>query len=439
MAQSSSNTVPGPPAEELDAAPVGLILPHGMLARVSRAVEHHTGEMVYMRRWLHARPELSRFEHETTAALRERLVAEGLEPRVLPSGTGLLCDIGRSGPMLAIRADIDALSMEETTDAPYRSIHAGSCHACGHDVHTSIVLGAGLVLHQILREGPVRGRVRLIFEPAEESIPGGALDVIDAGGLDGIGAIIGMHCDPKLDAGKLGCRIGAITSASDYVRIRLTGPGGHTARPGLTVNLTEEVAKLVLLLPDAVQAAVDGAATRLVFGTLDSGSAANVIPSEALLRGTMRTPDPLTWDAMGHVVPHAVASVLGTDIRPDRDGTQGSRADGLHWHLLHRRGVPTVVNDPATTRTMAAAARGLGGADAVIDTAQSWGGDTFGWYLHQVPGSYARLGTHWPGRVDRLDLHRPSFDVDEAAIPFGTKVFVASALEWLAKEQARPA
>jgi amidohydrolase len=433
-----SVTVPGPPIEDLGSDLTGMPIDPELLHVVQAMVEHKSGELVYTRRWLHARPEVSRAEHETTAALRERLQAEGLSPRVLSVGTGLICDIGHEGPLVALRADIDALVMHDAKDVPYRSMNDGACHACGHDVHTAVVLGAGLVLRELIDSGRIRGRVRLVFEPSEESLPGGALDVIADGGMDGVQGIFGVHCDPKIDAGQLGCRIGPITSASHHVAIRMTGPGGHTARPSLTVNLADEVARVVRELPGVVQAAADGLAAdpargevRLVFGTIHTGSASNVIPAEADLTGSVRTPDPTVSDALMTIVPQAIAAVLGTDMRPDAEGHEGSRPDGLHWYLRHRPGVTPVINDAAATRMIASAALVAGGPDAVCDTAHSWGGDTFGWYQGLVPGCYARLGTHWPERPDRLDLHRPTFDVDESAIPFGTKSLVLAAIGWM--------
>lgn len=437
-----SVTVPGPPVEELEIDDQQADVAPELIELVRAMVDHRAGELVYTRRWLHARPEVSREEFATTDALRERLQAEGLEPRVLGVGTGLVCDIGSTGPMVALRADIDALVMQDAKHVPYRSMNDGACHACGHDVHTAVVLGAGLVLRELISSGRLEGRVRLIFEPSEERLPGGSLDVIEDGGLEGVTGIFGVHCDPKLDAGQLGCRIGPITSASHHLAITLTGPGGHTARPSLTVNLADEVARVVRELPAAVQSAAQNLATdpahsevRLVFGTIHTGSASNVIPSEAELTGSVRTPDPDVSDALLHIVPRAIAEVLGTDVRPEGDDHRGSRPDGLEWHLRHRPGVTPVVNDAAATRTMARAAVAAGGPGVVRDTQHSWGGDTFGWYQGLVPGCYARLGTHWPGRPDRLDLHRPTYDIDEKAIPFATKTLVLAAMGWLSAQQ----
>ncbi|WP_234106403.1 amidohydrolase, partial [Streptomyces venezuelae] len=194
-------------------------------------------ELIAFRRDLHMHPELGNQEFRTTAALKARLEAAGLAPKVLPGGTGLICDIGTRDPgrpMLAIRADLDALPIPDVKTVAYRSTVANRAHACGHDVHTTTVLGAGLVLAELDRQGLLPAPVRLLFQPAEEVLPGGAADAVEAGVLDGVGRIIAVHCDPKVDAGKIGLRTGPITSACDRLEVTLDGPGGHTARPHLT-------------------------------------------------------------------------------------------------------------------------------------------------------------------------------------------------------------
>ena len=204
-------------------------------------LERLSPRLVTLRRDLHAHPELSWHEHRTTKVVVDELVGAGLRPLVLPSGTGLICDIPSSGgtdgspmahrPRVALRADLDALPLQDEKDVPYRSTSPGVAHACGHDVHTVIVLGAGLALTELARHGDLTEPVRLIFQPAEETLPGGALTVIEAGFVDGLEQIFALHCDPTLEAGHFGVRVGPVTAATDSVTVTLTGPGGHSSRP----------------------------------------------------------------------------------------------------------------------------------------------------------------------------------------------------------------
>jgi amidohydrolase len=390
-------------------------------------IDAHRGELVAFRRHLHSYPELSYQEHETTALIAQRLEVAGLEPRPLPSGCGLVCDIGSTdGPIVALRADIDALAMDDDKDVAYRSQREGVAHACGHDVHTTIVLGAGLALASILgRRDGERGGVRLLFEPAEESLPGGAVEIIESGGLDDVDAIFGLHCDPKIDVGQVAVRVGALTSATDLVVVELQGPGGHTARPQLTVDLVRIAGQLATDLPGAV---VERAGARgdalLVFGALVAGDAANVIPSTAELRGTFRTPDLGVWEAADQIVADAVADLLS--------------GSGATWRIDHRRGTPPVVNEPEATALLARAAVSVVGEDRLLQAVQSLGGDSFAWYLAQVPGTYARLGVHDPSTSEqRLDLHSSLFDVHEDAIEIGVRVLTQVALAALGRTRSK--
>ena len=380
--------------------------------------------LVEMRRHLHAHPELSGRETATTAWIGQHLRDLGLSPQRLDVGTGLVCDIalggaGPTSPTVALRADIDALAMPDEKDVGYRSQVDGVAHACGHDVHVTAVLGAARLLAAEAPGSEVAGTVRLVFEPSEETVPGGAVDVLREGWLDGVSAIFGLHCDPKLDVGLVGCRVGAITAASDMVELRVSGPGGHTARPQRTVDLVDVLARLVTELPLVLdELASRAGAFLLVFGAVHSGDAANVIPSHGVVRGTLRTLDHDLWDRAPELMEKAVATVL-----------EGS--DAL-WSLDHRRGVPPVVNDAHMTGVLAASVREALTPDSVVDTEQSFGGDSFAWYLERVPGSYARLGVHDPrGARPRLDLHASTFDVDERAIGMGSLVLATVALDVL--------
>jgi amidohydrolase len=373
----------------------------------------HETELVAVRRQLHSQPELGYAEFKTTTLLARRLTAAGLEPRVLSGRTGLVCDIGDGpGPTIALRADIDALPLRDDKDVDYRSKVPGVCHACGHDMHTAVVLGAGLALAE--RASTLAGRVRLIFQPAEEMVPGGAVLVIDEGGLDGVSAIFAVHCDPRLETGRVGVRSGPITAAADRVEIRLHGPGGHTARPHLTSDLIYVVGRVITDLPAALSRLVDPrSAVSLVFGAVEGGVAPNAIPENVVLRGTVRMLHRDAWTQ----TPAIVERLLEATVAPL----------GAKWELDYQRGVPPVVNEPfATALVSQAAARALGD-ECVVPTDQSLGGEDFAWYLDHVPGSLARLGT-WSGGA-QVDLHSGHFDADEVAIGVGVRVLVGVAIQ----------
>jgi amidohydrolase len=377
-----------------------------------------SGEMIAFRRILHSQPELSGAEYVTTEMLSERLAVEGLTPHVLKTGTGLVCDIPMAeglppdAPIVALRADIDALAMDDRKDVPYRSQHPGVAHACGHDVHTAALLGAALQL--LDRRGTVPGTVRLIFEPSEETAPGGAIDVVNEGWLHGVQAIFGLHCDPRLDVGTIGVREGSLTSASDHFEIELRGPGGHTARPEQTVDLVRWAGRVAAELSDVVH--VSEPKTTVVLGSVHGGAAPNVIPSRAQLSGTFRTPDVEVWRRGRHFLTEALGEILSAPEAPE-------------WDLAYTVGVPPVVNDPDVTAFVREVMPAIA---SVVATEQSRGGDSFAWYQEHVPGTYLRLGTHDPSSgAPRRDLHSATFDVDERAIGIGSAVLDTLAYEWL--------
>ncbi|MER7168084.1 amidohydrolase [Micromonospora sp. NPDC000207] len=375
--------------------------------------------LVATRRHIHSHPELSGEEFETAALIARELSLAGLNPRLLPKGNGVICDVdGRpDGPVVALRADIDALPLTDVKDVPYRSTVDGVCHACGHDVHTTVLLGVGMLLAQLADLGQLDGRVRLIFQPAEEVLPCGSLEVIEAGGLDDVVQIFALHCDPNQPVGKVGLRVGPITAAADNVTVRLSGPGGHTARPHLTVDLVDALGRLVTEVPALVSRRVPAnSGLLLVFGHASAGTRYNIIPSEASASGTLRVMDRATWDQ----VPKIVAQVIRDVIAPT-----GATVD-----LEYLRGRPPVTNDARAIDILTAATAAALGPEGVAETPQSMGGEDFSWYLEHVPGALARLGV---GRASpNIDLHRPTFDVDERAIPAGVRVMVQTALRALA-------
>jgi amidohydrolase len=377
-------------------------------------------ELIAFRRDLHRHPELGNQEVRTTAVLKERLERAGLAPRVLDTGTGLVCDVrppGADGPLLALRADIDALPIPDTKTVSYRSTIPGRAHACGHDVHATVVLGAGLMLARLAARGLLTRPVRLLFQPAEEVLPGGAQDVVDTGVLDGVGRILALHCDPKLDAGRIGVRVGPITSACDRVEVTLSGPGGHTARPQLTTDLVTAAAKVATEVPALIARRVDArSGLAITWGRLTTGHAPNVIPQTAELSGTMRCLDIAAWRTAPDLV-HAAVDEVAALYRAKSE-------------IQYIRGVPPVVNEAASTALLAEAMTARFGADAVRETEQSLGGEDFSWYLERVPGAMARLGVRPPGDASAAprDIHQGDFDVDEHAITVGVDLLTAAVL-----------
>ncbi|WP_405869788.1 M20 family metallopeptidase [Streptomyces sp. NBC_00005] len=388
------------------------VLP-GMLPETLRA------ELVAFRRDLHMHPELGNQEFRTTAAIKERLEAAGLRPRVLATGTGLVCDIGEwdgGRPMLGLRADIDGLPIPDMkSECAYRSTVPDRAHACGHDVHTTVVLGAGLVLAELHRQGLLPRPVRLVFQPAEEVLPGGAADAIEGGVLDGVGRMIAVHCDPRVDAGRIGLRQGAITSACDRLEVALDGPGGHTARPHLTTDLVTAAARVAIDVPALVGRRMDTrSGLAITWGRIESGHAPNVIPQHAELSGTVRCLDIGAWRQAPDVVVAAIDEV--------------ANLHGAKSEINYVRGVPPVVNDPNVSDLLRDAMTARRGIQSVEDTEQSLGGEDFSWYLEHVPGAMARLGVRTPGERTVRDLHQGDFDADESAITVGVELFTAAAL-----------
>lgn len=369
----------------------------------------HHDELVEWRRHIHRYPELSRQEYATTQFVAERLADVGLNPKVLSGGTGLMCDFGpEQQPRIALRADMDALPLAERTGAPYASTMPNVAHACGHDAHTAILLGAAQALASV-PELPLA--VRLVFQPAEELMPGGAIDMIAAGAVVGITRIFALHCDPHLAVGKVAVRQGPITSAADSIEITLHSPGGHTSRPHLTADLVYGLGTLITGLPGVLSRRIDPRnSTVLVWGAVNAGVAANAIPQTGVLSGTVRTASRQTWIELEDIIRDAVSALL--------------LPLGVEHTLQYHRGVPPVVNEEISTRILTHAIDAMG-PDVLADTRQSGGGEDFSWYLEEVPGALARLGV-WSGEGPPLDLHQPTFDLDERALAVGVRLMVSS-------------
>ena len=391
--------------------------PH--LPHVNAAVDALGDELIVIRRDLHAHPELAWEEERTTAMVAKRLEEAGIALKLLPR-SGLIAEVGDpSGPVVALRADLDALEVDDHTLDPWVSTNKGIAHACGHDVHTAALVGAGLALAEVHQRTPLQGRVRLLFQPAEEIMPGGALDVISTGALDDVSHVFCLHCDPGLDVGQVGLREGPLTGAADALTVRLTGSGGHTSRPHLTQDLTYALATLVTDLPATLSRRLDPrSGVSLVWGIVRAGSAKNVIPSSGAAAGTVRMLDSVAWAEAEGLIRELIAQIVAPY--------------GVGAEVSYIRGVPPVVNEPVSTAMLARAVESVLGESGHVFTAQSLGGEDFAWYLESVPGAMGRLGTRTPGG-STYDLHQGNLRIDERSVGIGAKVLAAAAIEALAR------
>ena len=368
---------------------------------------------IALRRELHMFPETAWQEYESTERVATALAGFGLEPVVRSEGTGLHVDVGAASPQVGWRADLDALGIQEDSSQPYASQRPGVMHGCGHDVHAAIGVGIAGVLARL--EG-LEGGVRLIFQPAEEHIPGGARILVQEGIHEGLSSILAFHVDPSLEPGRVGVRAGGITSASDRFSVTLEGRGGHTSRPHQTVDIVHAAGKVAVELPIAMRREVDPREPiAVVFGAIQAGSVANVIPTAAHLQGTVRVFDMELWRGMAEMLQKAVGDIV-TPL-------------GATYAVDYHRGSPPVINDGKVTAAVREAAVRQLGDEGVFDTHRSLGSEDFAWFLDEVPGSLIRLGAALPGTS--IDLHSARFDVDERCIETGIAVGTASLLRLL--------
>ncbi len=367
--------------------------------RLEALVEGIIPQAVELRRLLHRHPEPANEEHQTTALIAASLDENGISYRDRRPQTGLWLDIGPE-PRVGFRADLDALPIHEPEENAPRSQNAGWMHACGHDAHAAIAFGIAVALRQL--ELPLG--VRILFQPAEETFPGGAAQYVADGLADGLKGLLAFHVDPSLETGRVGAKVGPITASADRFTVVLEGPGGHTARPHQTVDLIADAARLVHELPGVLRRTVDARSTLTVaFGSIHGGRTSNVIPTRVELQGTARTLDRSLWDVLPGLMDKAISSLMGWS--------------GATYTLDYQQAIPPVVNDHAVVQAATAGISQLLGAETVVPTEPSMGGEDFANYLVVAPGALLRLGSSGKG----ADLHSPGFLLDEGTIGFGIR------------------
>jgi amidohydrolase len=369
--------------------------------------------VIELRRAIHRHPELAYHEYRTTELVVEALGRNGLSPRTRTPRTGLTVDIGSGHPVVGFRADMDALPIQEPEGAEYRSEVQAVMHACGHDFHTAIGTGVALALNRLQ---PWAGRVRMIFQPAEETFPGGGQELVREGAADGLSSVIAFHVDPSLEPGRVGFRSGPITGSADRFYITLEGPGGHTARPHRTVDLVYATGRVITELPALLDRLTDSRMPlAVVFGRVVGGTADNVIPTVVELSGTCRTLDRGIWEEIPGILERLVHEIVAPT--------------GAKVLVHYQRGIPPVVNDEQVISRCRQAVADHLGPEAITLAPASMGAEDFARFTEAAPGALLRLGCKPPGR--EVDLHSAAFRADESAVDTGLQAGVASILALL--------
>jgi len=385
-----------------------------MSKRLETEIAALTGQLVAWRRDFHRHPEVAFEETRTSAVVREFLESLGLSVRSA-GGTGLVAVLeGRpGGKTVALRADMDALPVEEQGGKEYDSLNRGVAHACGHDGHMAMLMAAAKVL--TARKGEFSGRVVFLFQPAEEKPPGGAKRMVEEGALDGVDAVFGLHLWQAFPTGKVGVIKGPMLAQADNFSIIVKGKGGHGALPHTAVDPIVAAAQIVANCQTIVSRNVDPLKPCVVtFGTFNGGTTNNIIPAEVTLTGTVRTFDPV------------IQTLAERRLREIAEET--AKAFGASCQVDYVPGYPAVVNDARMVDFATGVARRVLGEGSLYPFAPVMGGEDFAFYLQKVPGAFIFLGA---GDGHEFPHHHPAFDIDERALPMGALLNTSLALEFL--------
>ena len=376
--------------------------------KIQLLAAQYAQEFIAIRQHLHANPELSYQEFKTSEFVQNKLAEMGIPFTVLAT-TGIVAIINGTNPsarVIALRADMDALPIQEENDVPYKSLNSGIMHACGHDVHTTCLLGAAKILQAT--KDSWEGTVKLIFQPGEERNPGGASLMIKEGVLENPKpqGIVALHVHPGLESGKLSFKKGRVMASADEIYITIKGKGGHAAAPHLTADTILIASQLIVSLQQIISRNNNPTSPSVLsFCAFNGGHTTNVIPSEVKLMGTFRAMDE-TWRNKAHelITKQAIALVEGM---------------GAEIDLKIDIGYPTVDNDPTFTETAWQLANDYMGIENVQETELRMGAEDFGFYTQIIPGCFFRLGVRNEAKGIIHNVHTPKFNIDEAAIETG--------------------
>ena len=378
-------------------------------------VDNNFQKLVTIRRWLHQHPEVGFDEHDTSKYCQNLMKDLGFEiHQTEPMKTGFYCDYGNgTGSTLAVRCDLDALPIQEVNTFDYCSVNPGVSHACGHDSHMANILGLATFITDT--ELKIPGRLRFLFQPAEEIAPGGAVVMIEGGAIEGVDHILGGHILPSLSPQKIGIRYGSMAAAVERIDICLKGPGGHTSRPIESVDLIWAQSHLIISLEESIKHHLDQyERVVLAFGQVQGGHTCNVLPDEINLQGTLRFLNGDLKDKLHQIIDDTIQSVEKlTDAK-------------IEWDIPHSS--PGLTNDSACTDIVIEAAKSALGEDNVeIMQDSSMGGEDFAYYLEKIPGAYFRIGCN-DGKT--RDIHTNDFNLDEQCMATAIKVFAESVSQY---------
>ncbi|OQX72746.1 MAG: N-acyl-L-amino acid amidohydrolase [Campylobacteraceae bacterium 4484_4] len=391
--------------------------------RLFKIIDTINDRVVKIRHDIHAHPDLSGEEEHTKYLVKGILEASGYEIKEFPDNYGLVADltVDPNAKRIALRADMDALPIEERTGAPYASRIPGVMHACGHDSHTAIALGAAIALAELKEQLP--GNIRFIFQPSEESKEGGSVDMIREGALEGVDGIFGLHAYPYLNTGQIGYKYGVMMASADIFTIEIFGKAAHGARPHEGVDAILVSSMIVTSLNHIVSRKIDPLHPAVIsMGTIEGGRAPNIICDHVLLKGTVRTINEEVRNQIPRMMENSIKGIC--------------RAMGATYNFDYLFGQPELINDEKMVDIIVEEARKVIGKENVVDLKDPvMGGEDFSEYLKIVPGAFFRLGTCNEAKGTCVPQHNARFDVDDDALAIGMKIMALAAIRFLRQKE----